>query len=75
MQAAHRPTSTALPRCRPHRCPYRHRFGAGPFETTIEQEFYESGERSQIIDNTVWQGADEANYGIDIIRAVVGHHS
>ena len=46
--------------------------GAGPFENyVIEQEFYESAMNGLqwIIDNkdTAWQGADEANYGIDII--------
>lgn len=46
--------------------------GAGPFENyVIEQEFYESAMNGiqWIIDNkdTAWQGADEANYGIDII--------
>ena len=46
--------------------------GAGPFENyLIEQEFYESAMNGiqWIIDNkdTAWQGADEANYGIDII--------
>ena len=46
--------------------------GAGPFENyLIEQEFYESAMNGLqwIIDNkdTAWQGADEANYGIDII--------
>ena len=46
--------------------------GAGPFENYIvEQEFYESAMNGLqwIIDNkdTAWQGADEANYGIDII--------
>ena len=46
--------------------------GAGPFENyVIEQEFYESAMNGLqwIIDNkdTAWPGADEANYGIDII--------
>ena len=46
--------------------------GAGPFENYIlEQEFYESAMNGiqWIIDNkdTAWQGADEQNYGIDII--------
>ncbi len=46
--------------------------GAGPFENyVIEQEFYESAMNGLqwIIDNkdTAWQGADEANHGIDII--------
>lgn len=46
--------------------------GAGPFENYIlEQEFYESAMNGiqWIIDNkdTAWQGADEENYGIDII--------
>lgn len=46
--------------------------GAGPFENyVIEQEFYESAMNGLqwIIDNkdTAWQGADESNYGIDII--------
>ncbi|MEC9194928.1 MAG: S8 family serine peptidase, partial [Candidatus Thermoplasmatota archaeon] len=46
--------------------------GAGPFENyLLAQEFYESAMNGLqwIIDNrdTAWQGADEANYGIDII--------
>ena len=46
--------------------------GAGPFENYIlEQEFYESAMNGLqwIIDNkdTAWQGANESNYGIDII--------
>ena len=46
--------------------------GAGPFENYIlEQEFYESAMNGiqWIIDNkdTAWQGADEKNYGIDIL--------
>ena len=46
--------------------------GAGPFENyVLEQEFYESAMNGLqwIIDNkdTAWQGADESNYGIDII--------
>ena len=46
--------------------------GAGPFENyLLSQEFYESAMNGLqwIIDNkeTAWQGADEANYGIDII--------
>ena len=46
--------------------------GAGPFENyLISQEFYESAMNGLqwIIDNkdTAWQGADESEYGIDII--------
>ena len=46
--------------------------GAGPFENyVLEQEFYESAMHGLrwIIDNkdTAWQGANESNYGIDII--------
>ena len=46
--------------------------GAGPFENyLLSQEFYESAMNGLqwIIDNkdTAWQGADEENYGIDII--------
>ena len=46
--------------------------GAGPFENyVLEQEFYESAMNGLqwIIDNkdTEWQGANESNYGIDII--------
>lgn len=46
--------------------------GAGPFENyVLEQEFYESAMNGLqwIIDNkdTAWEGADESNYGIDII--------
>ncbi len=46
--------------------------GAGPFENyLLSQEFYESAMNGLqwIIDNkdTAWQGADESNYGIDII--------
>jgi hypothetical protein len=46
--------------------------GAGPFENyVLEQEFYESAMNGLqwIIDNkdTAWQGANESNYGIDII--------
>lgn len=46
--------------------------GAGPFENyVLEQEFYESAMNGiqWIIDNkdTAWQGADEKNYGIDIL--------
>ncbi|HIB24448.1 MAG TPA: hypothetical protein EYO22_07075 [Candidatus Poseidoniales archaeon] len=46
--------------------------GAGPFENYfLEQEFYESAMNGVqwIIDNrdTAWQGADEQNFGIDII--------
>ena len=46
--------------------------GAGPFENyLLAQEFYESAMNGLqwIIDNrdTAWQGANEANYGIDII--------
>ena len=46
--------------------------GAGPFENyLLSQEFYESAMNGLqwIIDNkdTAWEGADEANYGIDII--------
>jgi subtilisin family serine protease len=46
--------------------------GAGPFENyVLEQEFYESAMNGiqWIIDNkdTAWQGANESNYGIDII--------
>ena len=46
--------------------------GAGPFENyLLSQEFYESAMNGLqwIIDNkdTAWQGAEEANHGIDII--------
>ena len=46
--------------------------GAGPFENyVLEQEFYESAMNGiqWIIDNkdTAWQGADEMNYGIDVL--------
>ena len=46
--------------------------GAGPFENyVLEQEFYESAMNGLqwIIDNkdTAWEGANESNYGIDII--------
>jgi subtilisin family serine protease len=46
--------------------------GAGPFENyLLSQEFYESAMNGLqwIIDNkdTAWEGADEENYGIDII--------
>jgi subtilisin family serine protease len=46
--------------------------GAGPFENYfLEQEFYESAMNGVqwIIDNrdSAWQGADEQNFGIDII--------
>ncbi len=46
--------------------------GAGPFENyLLSQEFYESAMNGLqwIIDNkeTAWEGADEKNYGIDII--------
>ena len=46
--------------------------GAGPFENyVLEQEFYESAMNGiqWIIDNkdTAWEGANETNYGIDII--------
>jgi subtilisin family serine protease len=46
--------------------------GAGPFENyVLEQEFYESAMNGVqwIIDNrdTAWQGADEQDFGIDII--------
>lgn len=46
--------------------------GAGPFENSIlEQEFYESAMNGLqwVLDNrdNPWTGADEANYGIDIV--------